>query len=174
MTQLESEELRTRSPENQCLDLLEFVLPGLSSSLHCQRGALKQSAEDAGFLLEQLRESLSDVLKDLFHISSDSSWRITNVTVNRVKEDVLLFLKELELQHHGPDAELDEYDFSGNLLELVKFRNQQYFGGKVRLEPYPDHLHAFGIRACFEGKSFTRTTFQQLIFDDVQSPSLSI
>ncbi|KAL8576576.1 hypothetical protein ACOMHN_025051 [Nucella lapillus] len=152
---MEAEKLTTRSPEDQCLDLLEYAMPNLKGSIHCPRDALKSAAKETEFLFEQLRMALFGTLKDLFHISSESSWRITNSTVNRVKEEVMTFLKSLEADHDGLKMELDEYDFSANILELIKFRNHLYYGGKVRPSGFPDDLTAFGIRACYE--AFTNT-----------------
>ena len=153
MSKLETEEskMRVLSPEDQCLDLLEYVMPNLKSAIHCNKDALRASTTETDFLLEQLRVSLFGILKDLFRISPENTWKITNSTVNKAKIDVLFFLKSLEMDHGSLKAELDEYDFSANILELIKFRNQLYFGGKVRLGGYPADVTAFGIRACFEG-----------------------
>ncbi|XP_076458335.1 membrane metallo-endopeptidase-like 1 isoform X2 [Babylonia areolata] len=151
----EQEEITKPSPEEQCLDLLDYVMPSLKSSLHCHPDALMSSGRQADFLLEHLRLSLFNILKGLFRISAESSWRVTNTTVNRVKMDVLLYLKSLEVRHDEALKEvgLDEYDWAGNLLELVRYRNQVYFQGTLHLGDYPDHVTAFGIQACFEEES---------------------
>ncbi|XP_076461716.1 membrane metallo-endopeptidase-like 1 [Babylonia areolata] len=153
---LKAEGMRTRSAEDQCLDLLEYVMPNLKGSVHCPRGGLQSAARETEFLFEELRMSLLGVLRDLFHISRESSWRITNSTVNRVKGEVMAFLRGLEADHDGVHLRLDEYDFSANVLELVKFRNRLYHGGKVRLAGYPDDVTAFGIRACYEDTILAR------------------
>ncbi|XP_070180489.1 membrane metallo-endopeptidase-like 1 [Littorina saxatilis] len=148
-----ADEMRVRSPEDQCLDLLEYVMPNLKSSIHCGKQVLESSYKETEFLTEQLRVSLFGILKDLFHISSDNTWKITNSTVNKVKLDALFFLKSLEQNHDSLKLELDEYDFSANILELIKFRNQLYFGGRIYVGTYPAEVTAFGIRACFEGRN---------------------
>lgn len=147
------ENITPQSPEGECLDLVEYVIPSLKNALHCDSEALQDSSVQVESHSEQLRLSLFGILKELFHISAEKSWMITNSTVNKVKTNVLSFLSSFrQNQEQEPTSlDLDEYDFSSNILELVKVRNQQYFSGKVRTRGLPADMTAFGIRACFKG-----------------------
>jgi hypothetical protein len=147
------EELRVRSQEDQCLDLVEYVMPNVKSAVHCNKDMLRTSSKETDTMLEHLRSALFGILKNLFHISTENTWKITNTTVNQVKLDALFYLKSLEMDHYDAfNKDLDEYDFSGNTLELVKFRNMLYFSGKVHSGAFSADSMAFGIRSCFGGK----------------------
>ncbi|KAK7481011.1 hypothetical protein BaRGS_00027730, partial [Batillaria attramentaria] len=140
---------RPQSPEEQCLDLVEYVMPTLKNSIHCDKDVLESSSAVTEGMLEHLRSALFGILKNLFPISTENTWKITNTTVNKVVVDVLFFLKRLGMERESVKAELDEYDYSANVVELVKFRNQLYFSGRVKAGGYPDDMTAFGIKACF-------------------------
>lgn len=142
---------RPQSQEEQCLDLVEYVMPAIKHRLHCDKDALKRSVDEVDNMMEHLRLSMFGILKGLFSISPENTWKITNITINEVKIKVVLFLMNLGKDHEALRLDLDEDDFSANVHELVKFRNQLYLAGLVDVRGLPVDMTAFGIRACFKG-----------------------